>query len=193
MSYNSRKFYTLNFETGEIEKVFEGHSHWIQSLAFDPRGEIVASGSNDERTILWDFESGDNIRRMRCGYEVRSLCFSPDGEKLASGGGTPGGAGRGVDIWDVASGEKLCSLTIDYPETRGHTKSITQVSFSADGELLATGSHDGTVRIWDVDTGQELKILNVGSWIGSVLFSPDGKYLVAGADRIIFWDSSSLI
>ncbi|MCL2711524.1 MAG: hypothetical protein FWE95_11650, partial [Planctomycetaceae bacterium] len=75
-------------------------------------------------------------------------------------------------------------LSIDYAqaaevpfvELKGHTKTIWSIVFTPDGKKVATAGHDGTVRIWDVDTGKELQKLVQGGNYGStrVAFSPDG-------------------
>jgi RNA polymerase sigma factor (sigma-70 family) len=67
---------------------------------------------------------------------------------------------------------------------RGHTESIMSAAFSPDGKLLATGSADRTMRLWEVSTQKELFNHLIGSWVYDVKFSPDGK-LVAVADG--FW------
>ena len=71
---------------------------------------------------------------------------------------------------------------------------ITQVAFSPDSKILASGSLDHTVRLWDVQTGQQLKVLpGHTDWVYSVAFSPNGRILAsAGTDRIVhLWDVTS--
>jgi WD40 repeat protein len=65
------------------------------------------------------------------------------------------------------------------------------VAFSPDGRLLASGSDDQTVKLWDVETGQEVRTLrghNGGVW--SVAFSPDGRLLASGSGdgTVKLWD-----
>ncbi len=57
-----------------------------------------------------------------------------------------------VELWDVASGQPLGAL-------KGHGKGVTAVAFSRDGRLLASGSSDNTIRIWDLATKRELRTL----------------------------------
>ncbi len=65
---------------------------------------------------------------------------------------------------------------------RGHAESVDQLSLSPNGKLLASGSWDKSVRIWEVSSGRELKAIeNFANWVHSVVFSPDGKMLAAGS------------
>ena len=77
---------------------------------------------------------------------------------------------------------------------QGHTKPVVSVSFSPAGWQLASASMDGTVRLWNVATGQEtLTLLGHTKGVSSVSFSPNGKWLVsASADRTVkLWDATT--
>jgi WD40 repeat protein/uncharacterized caspase-like protein len=76
----------------------------------------------------------------------------------------------------------------------GHTSRVECLSFSSDGQLLASGSADATVRLWAPATGQELRALSGhGAGVKSVSFSADGKRLASGGldGRVIIWTVAS--
>jgi WD40 repeat protein len=78
------------------------------------------------------------------------------------------------------------SLPVPSPElwrtVRGHTADVWSLDASADGRLLATGSSDGTARVWDAGTGEQLLVLTVGNAVWDVAFGPDGRHLATGCD-----------
>jgi WD40 repeat protein/transcriptional regulator with XRE-family HTH domain len=88
----------------------------------------------------------------------------------------------------------LTSLELPPREFRGHTADVWGVDFSPDGKYLATGSSDGTARLWDVATGQNIHVFtsHTGA-VGEAVFSPDGKYLLVGSvdNTARLWDIAS--
>ena len=76
----------------------------------------------------------------------------------------------------------------------GHSYWVSAVAFSPDGHLLATGSLDNTIKIWDVASGREIRTLNGhSSGVRSVAFSPDGRSLASGSydTTVKLWDVTS--
>ena len=76
------------------------------------------------------------------------------------------------------------------PDLVGHSYYVTSVAFSPDGLTVVSGSSDEKIKLWNVETGQEIKTL-VGhvNDVTSVVFSPDGKTVVSGSwdNKIKLW------
>ncbi len=80
-----------------------------------------------------------------------------------------------MKLWDVRDGKCLKIL-------QGHSSWVRSVAFSPNGETLATGSDDQTVKLWDVGDGKCLKSLQGHTnRVWSVAFSPDGQTLICGS------------
>ena len=76
----------------------------------------------------------------------------------------------------------------------GHRGAITSVAFSPDGNTIASGSHDNTIRLWDANTGsQKLKLTKHWDDVNNVTFSPDGNTIASGSDddTIRLWDANT--
>jgi WD40 repeat protein len=62
----------------------------------------------------------------------------------------------------------------------GHSNRISSLAFSPDGEILASGSHDNTIKLWQVSIGKEIRTLTGSGWVSSLAISLDGLVLVSG-------------
>ena len=75
----------------------------------------------------------------------------------------------------------------------GHTSSIFCISFSPDGRQIALGSHDQTIRIWDIQTGASVILMGHTKQVLSIVFMADGKQIISGSSdmTVRIWDINS--
>jgi WD40 repeat protein/transcriptional regulator with XRE-family HTH domain len=163
----------VNFHNADLTtSVFTERLSGIDSVAFTPDGERLATGGVDGKIRLWQVADGKQLLTIQ-GHQswILSVSFSPDGLILASGG-----EDFTICLWDVASGECLRTL-------EGHRNSIFSVCFSPDGQTLASGDEDSTIRLWDVASGQCLRTLVGHSGrVWAISFSPDGQTIASGSN-----------
>nr|WP_317891623.1 WD40 repeat domain-containing protein [Tolypothrix sp. PCC 7601] len=173
------------------------HNSAVNSVAFSPDGQKLASGSNDNTIKLWDVSTGKVIQTLPhlqeatptasyidSGHQdsVTSIAFSSDGQKLASGS-----EDKTIKLWDMTTGKLLQTFN-------GHSGLIKTIALSNDGEKLASGNDDKTIKLWDVSTGKLLQTFSGHSdVVNSVAFSSDGEKLASGSkDKTIkLWDVST--
>jgi len=132
------------------------HNVLVSSVHFSPthNTRLVSGGAGSEIHV-WDVESGEKIRSIAGRAFAR---FSPDGRTIATASvARP----SDVNLVDAESGALLLSMT-------GHQAHVFTASFSVDGSKLASGSHDGSCKRWDLSTGALLRTINVGNAVLSV-------------------------
>ena len=159
------------------------HRATLFTLSFSPDGKWLATG-HDRSLQIWDAQTGEpHGESIPHPDMVNIVCFSPDGQRLL----TCDGKNDLAQIRDF----RTCRLLV---ELRGHEGYIISAEFSPDGRRVATGSEDGTARIWNAQTGQMLAgPLQHKSMVFSAKFSSNGHWLVtASADATAqVWDAQT--
>jgi len=178
-----------------VETVIQaGHYGAVTSVCFSPDNKFIATGSADKTIILWRSSDGRQIRTFSGNSDdVIHIEFNKQGNAILSLGddGT-------VILWDIASGKEIkrFKLTDDR---------FTCASVHPDGKEIVTGSRKSGVSTWDITTGKKIRdykavsqdLLSARGFAyqesGSVIFSSDGGFIVAGAgdNTAIVWNAKT--
>ena len=146
----------------------------VTALAYSPDGKVLAVSGYHE--VLLHSATGSNLIARLVGESPRieSLAFSPDGQWLAVAGGAPALFGE-VQIWDTASHTLRNAYKVS-------ADSIFGIAISPDGDRIAFGCADKSVRILAVKDGKELlKFDNHSDWVFGAIFTVNGKRLLTGS------------
>lgn len=166
--------YQVNLNSGERRRLFNDKMYAeISSLSSDGSRLAVRI----ERTLgIWDTRSGEQL--LDFGTTASGLTpgvtYSPDGKLLVSWASSD----ETISIWDASDGSFVTRMD------GAHMHGVSALAFSPDGKRIASGSGDGSIRLWDVETGQLLIILDGHeSLVGALQFTPDGKTLISADER----------
>jgi WD40 repeat protein len=149
------------------------HGDVVNQVAYSPDGTKLASASKDGTVKVWDLGNGQEIRTFRASNaNHRSVAWSRDGKLIAAAGG------KEIYLWNADTGALTHTL-------KGHQGEVFSVAFRDDDKALVSGGDDGAIRIWDVEKGAELQVVNgpIGnkrpSLIWQVVYSPNGKLIAS--------------
>lgn len=175
----------INWQNLDVQ-TYKEHSDKVWSVAFSPDKKTFASGSRDQTIKIWNWPTMKLVASLEKGHShsILSLAFTPDGRQLASGG-----ADTRMNLWKPRTSQIIY--------TRWHAKPVGAVAISPDAKILATGSDDKSIKVFNLENGaQWLDYMLPGtnsahsSSVYALAFSPDSKTLVTGsADNTMkIWD-----
>jgi len=157
----------------------------VNIIQYSPDGKTIATGVGNS-IYLWDVATGNQQNKWKAHLShIYTLDYSPDGTILASAGSDyheiddrdtifSGDSTSFIYLWNPKDGKKLNKLV-------GHKDEILSLSFSPNGEMLASVSYDESTKIWNVKSGKVLRNIKKSRGSESVVeFAPDGSYIVTG-------------
>jgi WD40 repeat protein len=133
--------------TGQLLRNPLKHSNRIWPVAFSPDGSMLATGCEDQNVHIWNVAKGEEMHVLSGHRQhIWSVAFSRDSSKIISGG-----VDQSIRIWNAHTGEVLKVLN-------EHSNQVHSIVFSPKDkdEVFASGSHDGTIKIWKADDDYQL-------------------------------------
>ncbi|QRW09231.1 WD40 repeat protein [Ceratobasidium sp. AG-Ba] len=124
----------------QVGQPLQGHTGWVNSVAYSHDSAYIVSGSEDKTVRIWDAHTGKQVGQPLQGHTllVNSVAYSHDSTYIVSGS-----LDETVRIWDAHTGKQVGQ------PLQGHTRSVYSVAYSHDSAYIVSGSDDNTVHIWD--------------------------------------------
>ncbi|KAF9901616.1 hypothetical protein EC991_005839, partial [Linnemannia zychae] len=151
----------------------------VQSCVFSANGGYLAVSTGDGKISIYNTSTWTRINTFPGGPNI---AISPTTSQLAKQGECDT-----VELGNISTGSTDIVLV-------GHSSWITEISYSQDGNHVATSSHDTTIRLWDVLTGDTIQLLRGHCEpVNCVAFSPTGLQVVSGGDDsgVIVWSTQT--
>ncbi|MEM9509343.1 MAG: NB-ARC domain-containing protein [Cyanobacteria bacterium P01_E01_bin.35] len=179
-SSNDRSVKIWNTTTGQCLLSSPSHAENNETLAWSPDGNMLASCGQDRTVRLWNPATGECLKIFDLHEDWlfwTSVTWSPDGKTLAIA------VQEKIQLWDVATA--TCIKTIE-----GHEQYVVSIVWHPTLNLLASGSIDRTVRVWDLATQECLRVLEHDNYVWSIAWSHNGDLLASASHdrKAKIWD-----
>ena len=203
------KIRLVELATGKTAKTLEGHSAPVRGLTFTRDGSTLVSGSQDKTFRVWNVVDGTQIGLVQTPAPVHAVALVSDNGQIATGG-----ADNVIRVWtlpaasdpnpeadaketegkeEAANAEKETKSPKPVQELKGHDGPVTSLAtLGPNGAQLLSGSQDGTLRVWDVNSAHQVRSMSHEGPVQSVAVRPDGsRFASAGANNVTkLWDVS---
>ena len=210
--------------TGQCLRTFEGHSRDVNSVSLSAEGRYALSGSWDKTLKLWEinikahsYNSEFQVSDFKAFKTIKGIqddlrLAIDEAHRMMNNGNNAQAFTTLYIAWERAdfrdnkelltvyqnlyelSSRKSFSFAYAENSFEGHSGNVNSVSLSADGKYALSGSHDKTLKLWDVSTGQCLRTFEGYSGdVNFVSLSADGKYALSGShdDTLKLWEVST--
>ena len=164
------------------------HPDEVWNAEFSPDGKTILTAGNDNFVRLWDTETGAMRQTAEPQKGVWKVAFYPNGKRFAAASSS--NSNPVVRVYETDSMREILTLA-------NHTKRVRAVDVSPDGKLIASGSLDGNIIIWNAETGAEIRRFSFSTpekniEFYDVLFSASGKKLaVSGFETFAVFDTTT--
>lgn len=173
---DNRRIFLHRIQLKKPCRIFD-HCNKVCQACFSASGNRILSCSEDGSVRIWDADSGDELTCLIGDGSFHCVASSSKDDFIASG------SFKGIiKIWNMKSGKLISSCS-------GHRGCVANVEFLAwDEKLVSYSTEDGTLRLWDITSGKELKCLgDVENRVVCYAISSKRLKLAVGMDNGIVW------
>ena len=169
---NNNDLIVLNSITGDTVKILKGHNKLVNKAFYTLDDSKIISGDYNGNVFIWDTKKYEVIKKFKVEGFLSAI--------ILDGSRTFFNCSEYILVFDVEKMVTLKSLS-------NHIQSVSSVAISPDGKIVATGSWDKTVKLWNLESGNLVATLcGHTDGILSLSFSPDGERIAsAGFDKTV--------